>query len=417
MEPQAAMDMPDRLPTAAAMRMGMVRSALNQLRWAAAGGLLLVGAAWAGTIYRATPEYRGPDPAQLQLLAGRLEGSQISAEAPLPDPPAVAAPRRPVAPTASRVVTVPAPPRPHTPAPVLPPAGPAPASAAPASPPAPPAPAESPVKSLALMGLTHRDQEDTAWLVDLNNMNRETAEVGERAFGFTVKEIGEDRVLLTRDGEEFELRLGEKSIPVPAGSQTVASADEGGFGDPSGSGGFGNRGFGRRNRGQGGFTGFSGFSGGSGRSFRSGYGGNRGSFGTSGTAPGLGSSSSYSGNSSYSGRSSGYGGNNRSYRASGGTGFSGGNYGSGRSYGSGGSSGMTSQFSASGTATATSNPQTARRRGSRLTGDTPALPAPQTITNPQTARRTGSSSGSAFGQSSPAGNTGGRATGSTFGGR
>lgn len=287
------------------------------------------------------------------------------------------------------------------------------------------------MKSLALMGLTHRDQEDAAWLVDLNSMTRETAEVGERAFGFTVKEIGDERVLLARNGEEYELRLGEKSIPTPAGSQSVAlSGDASGFGDP---GAFGNGRGGRRGRGQGGFgqggfgqSGFgqAGFGGQGRRSFRSQYGGGRGSFSASTSAPGLGSSSSYSSNSGYSGnRGTRFGNNTSGVRSS--TGF-GGSMGGGRSFGGGsygGSASMTSQFAA-GTGGSTSNPQTARRRGARLTGDTPALPSPQTIANPQTQRRTGSNSGSAFGQASTSGygtnrtgNTRSGASGSTFQGR
>jgi len=384
----------------------------------AAGSFLLVGGAWAGSIYRSAPAYRGPDPAQLAALASRLETSSLVEVSPLPDPPSVKVPRRvspPVAPARATSTSDGALSRLN--APVLPPAGPAtndvPTTPTPAPAPAPPKPIESPVKSLALMGLTHRDQEDTAWLVDLNDLSRETAEVGEQAFGFTVKEIGAESVLLSRNGAEYELRLGEKSIPVPAGSQPVTSTGDGSrFGEMANAG---NGGFGRRGRGQGRQSGFSGFGGQGRSSSRSQFGGRSGGFNSASAAPSFGSSSN---SSSYSGNSSGYS-SNRSNRFSGtggsrgSTGF-GGNTGGGRGYSGGaggaggGNSSMTSQFAAGTTGGSTSNPQTARRRGARLTGDTPALPSPQAIANPQTQRRIGSSSGSAFGQSGATGNASGR---------
>jgi hypothetical protein len=373
----------------------------------AAGSLLLVGGAWAGSIYRSAPAYRGPDTAQLEALAGRLQTSSVATLEALPDPPVVSAPRRVVTPAApARVAVAPVVAAPRVNAPVLPPAGSAP-SAAPAPVVVPAKPAESPVKSLALMGLTHRGKEDTAWLVDISNMERETAEVGDRAFGFTVKEIGAETVLLSRNGTEYELRLGEKSIPTPP-SQVVAMNDGSGFGE---AGDFGNGGMGRRGRGQGRQSGFSGF-GGQGRgSSRSGFGGGRGSFGSTGSAPSFGSSNNSSGfggnrgNRQSSNSGSSFGGN-RGGSSFGGnrgsTGFSGGT--GGRNFG--GSSSMTSQFAAGGTTASTSNPQTARRRGSRLSGDTPAQPTPQAIANPQTQRRIGTSSGTAFGQAGTTGRTG-----------
>jgi len=384
---------------------GTLRTALNQLRWMAAGSLLLVGGAWAGSIYRSAPAYNGPDPAQLATLAGRLQASSTVEVSALPDTPVVAVPRRVITPVAPpRAAVTPVSVAPRLDVPVLPSAGSAatPAAAPPA--PAPPAkPAESPVKSLALMGLTHRDHEDTAWLVDIDNMARETAEVGERAFGFTVKEIGAESVLLSRNGVEYELRLGEKSIPVPA-SPTVAAADDNGFGD---GGGAGSGGFGRRNRGQSAF-------GGQGRgSFRSQYGGRSGGFSSTGAAPSLGSSGSssgYSGNRSsrFGGSSGGSFGGNRGGTAFGGNSGGGRSYMGGGGYGSGSNNGSTSLFAAGTSGGSTSNPQTARRRGARLTGDTPALPSPQAIANPQTQRRTGSNSGAAFGQAGTTTNATGR---------
>jgi hypothetical protein len=81
----------------------------------------------------------------------------------------------------------------------------------------------------------------------------------------------------------------------------------------------------------------------------------------------------------------------------------------------GNNGGTPNQFAA-GTSGATSNPQTARRRGGQLTGGADPIEAPQAITNPQTQRRLGTSNaGAAFGQA-PNGQGQNRAQGQNRGG-
>ena len=71
-----------------------------------------------------------------------------------------------------------------------------------------PAPAVSttPVQSIALLGITNAGRGDTAWLVHLGSREREIAGAGESAFGFTVKAVRAESVVLTRGGVDSVLR-------------------------------------------------------------------------------------------------------------------------------------------------------------------------------------------------------------------
>lgn len=366
----------------------------------AAGLVLVSGCVWAACIWDEKPQASGPDLRNLQHLAASLD-REAEAAPTLADPAlsrfTPAPPKQVVAtPPAVRLVarTTPARPRlqrePRRAAvPSLPPV-------APPSP-APPV-AEDAVKNLALLGVTYADGKDAAWLMDLGTRNRETAAVGEAVLGFTVKEIEPDRVLLTRGGRDYSLRLGEKPILVASASPiSTPSAGDGGGEDapfgfgPGGPGGPGGRGGaggrfaggpgGRFAGGPGGFGGFGGASGAFGNRF-----GGGGGF----SAPGGGSSTSTNsgggGGGGFTPPGGGFGGG-----GFGGGGFAGG--GSGQSFGASGASSTTSRASGS-----TSNPQTARRQGSRLTGDADPVEQPAAIVNPQTQRRTGSSNQPAFGQ-------------------
>lgn len=287
-----------------------------------------------------------------------------------------------------------------------------------------PAPPESPVKDLALMGVTRQSGDERAWLIDVNNNERETVGEGGTAWGFTVRDIEPESVVLTRGDEQWTLRLGEREIP---GAQTTLASEAGGApgeGEPQFGRGRREGGedaerdqrremFRRMMEGRGGFMASSGRPGG----FE--MGGFRGSFSPSSSSfgrPSFGGSSgnSWRGSSSESARprmefrtsSSPWRGGSSS--GSSGSFWRGGSSSSGRSWGGGSSS--SSRFSNSGRSTsATSNPQTQRRQQAASGG----AAGPQPIVNPQTQRRTG---GSAASRSSNSRSSGSRFGGSSFGG-
>jgi hypothetical protein len=394
--------------------MGFTR---NRLCWLGAGGILLAGVVWAALLYNAQPGSQGLDPASLRTLAARLlqppvqtdnslaSAPERAAADPAPMGALFGAPALPKAassaPTPSRPaagVRVPAAVKPAAPAPTAPstPSGPRPAPVAP----------DDPVKNVALSGVTHANNADQAWLVNLTSRDREAAAVGESAFGFTVKEIRAESVTLARGSESYVLRLGEKQIPTPI-IQAAALGGGEGFGGPGASSGPGGSG------GPGGPRGFGGPGGGS-PDFRSRFGGGGPGAGSGGNPGGgfRGSESASSSSPARDGSNSGGGGfRSRSWNGSGGPG-GGGSGGSG--FGRGGfgfgnnNSAPTSQFAA-GDTSPTSNPQSARRRGVQLSGDGDPIPVPEAITNPQTQRRLGTASGPAFGEG---GGTAGSRTGS-----
>lgn len=78
-----------------------------------------------------------------------------------------------------------------------------------------------PVRDVALMGVTNLGDRTEAWLVNVRNRQRERARPGESAFGFVVKRVGPEEVVLSREGRRYTLHLGEK--PVPAAPVRVAA--------------------------------------------------------------------------------------------------------------------------------------------------------------------------------------------------
>jgi hypothetical protein len=380
----------------------------NQVLLMGAAGILALGAAWAGAIYRATPTYRGPDPAQLGALAARMQS------APAPETVLEVAPGY-HAPVVARVSQLAAKPRTKaTPtkqtAAVTKPTSKGPATGTPGA--AVVVSRDEAVKNIALTGVTHENGQDMAWLVDVSSHDRTTAEKGESAFGFTIKEIQPEAVLLSRGTDEFLVRMGDKQVPVVYVASADTSGDDGGgfggfggFGGPGGRGGFGGGGRGGfggfGGAGRGGFGGFGGFGG------RGGFGG--GGFGGGNFGGGGGGGFSGASTSSNTGGNRGGGGGNFGGGGFGGGGFGGGGFGG---FGGGGFGGNRSTTTTAANQP-TSNPQTARRRGSRLTGDATPMPTPAAISNPQTQRRNGSTSGPAFGDTTSTGNRGGT---TTFGG-
>jgi hypothetical protein len=317
----------------------------NHLRYLSAAGVLALGTACAANVYLKPPSYRGPDPVQLRQLADRVSAAPSLQSPPLDLPPA----RHSRVNASAQGRTRPQPsPAVHTPDTSSKPAE--------AAPPAETKPAPATViKQIALTGVTQQGDAPTAWLMDISTHERETATPGASAFGFVVKEIGTESVLLAQDGEEFTVWMGDKEIPVvepetpPANPVTAQNGNDGGQGR------WGRRAFAGFNRG-GGWSGRSG-----GGNWSGGWGGNR----------------NWGGN-----RSSGNnfsGGFRGSFGGFGGQGF---NQGNNRN---------TSLLRP------TANPQEARRRGVRLIGGANPLPTPSAIRNPQTSRRRGTNSGRAFG--------------------
>jgi hypothetical protein len=325
-----------------------MRRQSNHLRYLSAAGVLALGTACAANVYLKPPSYRGPDTAQLRQLADRVTAAPPVEAAPLYVPPA----RHSYA----AVVTPPASPRKPASQPSTQ-SHPAPAPAAPAE--SKPTP-EAAVKQIALMGVTQQGDAPTAWLVDIATHERETVATGESAFGFLVKEIGSESVLLAQDGEVFTVHMGDKEIPVVEPEPTPVTTPVANQDNANGQGRWGRRGFG----GGGGGNWAGRWSGGGGSNW-SGGGGNR-NWSRGGNNSGSFSRPTFSGN---FGGFGGFGGQNFNQ-----------------------SNNRNSSLNRP-----TANPQEARRHGTRLIGGADPLPTPATIRNPQTARRRGTNSGRAFG--------------------
>lgn len=85
---------------------------------------------------------------------------------------------------------------------------------------APKNPPQAAPRNLALVGVTQVGNRSQAWLMDMDRGTKETVSPGDLAFGFRVKSVGPEQVLLIRGGKEFALRLGERSIPTVAAVPT-----------------------------------------------------------------------------------------------------------------------------------------------------------------------------------------------------
>lgn len=339
-----------------------MRSSGNRVRFLTAAGVLVVGAGWAGNLALAPTRYQGPDTRQLRELAARLREEPAAAEATMLALPeskpagrageqdgSVTVETRRREGSGAEAEQAPVGSKAH--------AG---AAAAPAAP-ATPAPVESPVKNIALMGVTSRGSTEQAWLVDLNSGERETVAEGEPVFGFTLKDIDTESVVLAKGDDEYTLHLGEKPIasasadsPAAAANRTPTSAPDGSS-DPRAE-------FRRRFE-----------------AMRSAMSSPQSSF-----------------NSSSSGGWSG-GGDSRRWSSS-----------SSPVNTAALSAALPYMFSGGGRRGSnqgvafgpTSNPQTARRRGGQLVGEAAPVPEPEPLSNPQTMRRLGSTTGPAFGDSS-----------------
>lgn len=332
----------------------------NQVRFGMAAVVVCGGAAYGAHLYQDQPAADASQAKQIRQLAERLRTQEPAARPSLSPAPVTAV--RPILVSAEdkpQVRVQPAVTVAKTTAPTSSP----PASSEPIAPVAP----ADPVKNIALMGVTHQGEAGQAWLVDLESHTREVVGEGEEAFGFTIKEIDDESVLLARGTETFNLRLGEKSIPTaaPAATETTetASGSGNGWGGP---GGGDNRGD-RRAR----FAAMMSQMGG-GRSWggRS-WGGSSGNWGGRSNNNSGSRWSSNSGGRSFGGFSGGFGGNFGNF---------------------GGRNNQNANLNRP-----TSNPQEARRRKSRLVGGADAIDEPAAFNNPQTLRRLGSASGQAFG--------------------
>lgn len=349
----------------------MMILASTKVRFITALSVLGLAAAWAAATVSTVPEYKGADLRQIVIMQESLAGavpvstplnSNLIRAARQPDSGALSTPekKRPQ-------VRVTSAEQPRT-EPKKPAGG-----STSAGPTTVPAAAESPVKNIALLGVTSQGGTEEAWLIDVASMERETAAEGAEAFGFKVREIEAESVLLARGDEQFEIHLGEKPIPTPEPDPASTEPAPGTPGFRGGNGGDraarwaaraaaftgGGRSFNRGNRNWGGGGGGRSFGGGS-SSFNRGGGGNFNRGGGNSNRGGARFSTSYAAPASYGG---GFNRNQTRTQAAG----------------------------------PTSNPQTARRRGGQLVGGASPLPTPSALSNPQTTRRTGTNSGPAFG--------------------
>ena len=256
-----------------------------------------------------------------------------------------------------------------------------------------------PTEDIALQAVTTEDGKSLAWLLKISDRSAEEAAEGEMAFGFKVTSIASDAVVLEQDGKSYNLRLGEKHIPVIA--PTVASSADA---SPAASTSSARRNDGRRGGDRGGSSSdrdrrrrewmarMASF-----RSRGSSSSRNRSSNSRSRYSSSRGDSRSRS--SSNRGRSSRrrpdmgnmFRGTVESYRYQ---------RSAQRQYNE-----TRSSFSSAERAGSYANPQSARRTGGTFTGGATAGDGPSTIVNPQTQRRTGQATSGAGGN-----------TGATFGG-
>lgn len=305
------------------------RGALNRLRWMIAGTVLAGGSASAAYLHQQGPTAGPlPDVRPLQALAQRIDQ--------MPDPqskpisvPALDSNSSTGRRNSSNSGTASA----HT----GDAAGPKSGADEPET-----APLLSPIKSLALIGITMVGDKEAAWLVDLESHDRFTANEGDDVEGLHVRDIQPDHIVLTQNGTDYTLRLGERSAELaaaePVETASITPTDQKN----------------QNGRGWGGRWG----------------GGGRGN----------------SGGGSYSGGGNRFAGNSGGFRRPSFGGFGGGGY-------SGNNSASLGRLTH-----ATSNPQEARRKGVRLVGNvTSSIPQPAAFFNPQTVRRVGSATGHAFG--------------------
>lgn len=84
--------------------------------------------------------------------------------------------------------------------------------------------AADPTQNLRLEGVTALGDHSSAWLVDRASGRKITVAPGEAAFGFTVKQVAPERVVLSRGGREFTLRMGDQTQPIISRPSTVMAS-------------------------------------------------------------------------------------------------------------------------------------------------------------------------------------------------
>ena len=98
------------------------------------------------------------------------------------------------------------------------------AGAATAAPRAKKASVADPTQNLRLEGVTALGDHASAWLVDRSSGRKITVAPGEAAFGFTVKQVAPERVVLSRGGREFTLHMGDQAQPIISRPSTVMAS-------------------------------------------------------------------------------------------------------------------------------------------------------------------------------------------------
>jgi hypothetical protein len=197
--------------------------------------VLVVGAVLAAKIYSAPARAHGPDPGQVAALAAAVRDAERTSPRPsldaarLPEPPAPAADAaptlRPAAPQAS-AGSVKAAPAKLKPPRVEPPPQDAPAARR---------PTPTRLKNLAMVAVTHSDGWERVRLQNVQSREQEEVAEGESAFGYFVKSVQPEEVILTQEGREFLLRLGDNALPETSmgdGAPPQARASDAGAESP-----------------------------------------------------------------------------------------------------------------------------------------------------------------------------------------
>ena len=87
--------------------------------------------------------------------------------------------------------------------------------------------AANPTRNLRLEGVTALGDHSSAWLVDRSSGRKMTVAPGEAAFGFTVKRVTPEQVVLSRGDREFTLRMGDQAQPIISAPSTVMASGGG----------------------------------------------------------------------------------------------------------------------------------------------------------------------------------------------
>jgi hypothetical protein len=201
----------------------------------ATAAVLVAGAALAARIYSAPTRAQGPDAGQVAALAAAVRDAERAsprpsldaARLPEPAPPTPdAAPTPRTAATQASARAVKAAPEILKPAreEALPPAAPAPRRATPTR-----------LKNLAMVAVTHSDGWERVRIQNVQSREQEEVGEGESAFGYFVKSVQPEEVVLTQEGREFLLRLGDNALPDAAmaeGPQPAGGAADAGTESP-----------------------------------------------------------------------------------------------------------------------------------------------------------------------------------------